>query len=263
LKKNHEQQKVVVKKFRDWVGFKWFPLALWALGTKSFTVLGRSRLEREYAINQYLYCHGISVPKIVHVSPKQSLVFQEFVEGENLVDIIKRIMMEKKDAAEKELDVVKSVGKLIAETHRLNVALGDCKPENIIVTREGKPCFVDLEQASRNGNQPWDVAEFIYYIGHYVPPLASAEEAEEITKAFIEGYLRAGGKPENVRKAASPRYTKVFSIFTQPHVMLALSNLCRKTGEQQNLKNRGFTFNSVLEKAKRPWVRRGSRSTAD
>jgi tRNA A-37 threonylcarbamoyl transferase component Bud32 len=263
LKKNFEQQKVVVKKFRDWVGFKWFPLALWALGTKSFTVLGRSRLEREYALNQYLYCHGISVPKIVHVSPKQSLVFQEFVEGKNLVDIIKYMLIEKEGGAEKELNVMRAVGELIAQTHRLNVALGDCKPENIIVTKEGKPCFVDLEQASRNGNQPWDIAEFLYYMGHYVAPLASAEAAEEIAKAFIEGYLQAGGKTENVRKAASPRYTKVFSIFTQPHVMLVLSNLCRKTGGQQNLKNIGLTFNTVLERAKRPWVKRGSHSTAD
>jgi len=263
LDKNHGQQKVVVKKFKDWVSFKWFPLALWALGTKSFAVLGRSRLEREYAINQYLYCHGVSVPKIVHVSPKQSLVFQEFVEGENLVDIIKRIMTEKKNMAGKELDVVKAVGKLIAETHRLNVALGDCKPENIIVTREGKPCFVDLEQASRNGDQTWDIAEFVYYMGHYVPTLASAEAVEEIAKAFIEGYLEAGGKAENVRKAASPKYTKVFSIFTQPHVMLALSKICRRTGEQQNVKNRSFTFNTVLERAKRQWAKRGSHSTAD
>jgi tRNA A-37 threonylcarbamoyl transferase component Bud32 len=263
LEKDHEQQKVVVKKFRDWVGFKWFPLALWALGTKSFAMLGQSRLEREYAVNQYLYCHGISVPKIVHVSPKQSLVFQEFIEGENLVDLIKRIMMEKNKASENEFNVIKAVSKLIAETHKLNVALGDCKPENIIVTREGKPCFVDLEQASRNGNQPWDIAEFLYYMGHYVSPLASAETAEEIAKTFIEGYLGAGGKTETVRKAASPKYTKVFSIFTQPHVMLVLSNLCRKTGGQQNLKNRSFTFNTVLEKAKHPWARRGSHSTAD
>lgn len=265
LNRNHEQQKVVVKKFRDWLGFKWFPLALWALGTKSFAVLGRSRLEREYAINQYLYSHGVSVPRIVHVSPKQSLVFQEFVEGENLVDIIKRIMTRKKEASEKELDVVKAAGKLIAETHKLNVALGDCKPENIIVTNEGKPCFVDLEQASRNGDQTWDIAEFLYYMGHYVPPLASAEAVEEIAKAFIEGYLEAGGKIETVGKASSPRYTKVFSIFTQPHVMLALSNLCRRTGsgQKQNMKNRSFTFNTVLERAKRSWGKRGSRSTVE
>jgi transcriptional regulator of met regulon len=100
-------------------------------------------------------------------------------------------------------------------------------------------------------------------MGHYVPTLASAEAVEEIAEAFIEGYLEAGAKAENVRKAASPKYTKVFSIFTQPHVMLALSNLCRRTGGQQNVKNRSFTFNTVLERAKRQWAKRGSHSTAD
>jgi len=230
LQKDHEKQRIVVKKFKDWVGFKWFPLALWALGTKSFAVLGRSRLEREYALNQFLQSQGASVPRILYVSPQQSLVFQEFVEGENLVEIIKRIMANEK-GAEKELALIREVGRKMAEAHRLGVALGDCKPENVIVTKEGKLYFVDLEQASRDGNQTWDIAEFLYYSGHYVPPLASAHPAELIAKSFIEGYLEAGGKRETVKKAASPRYTKVFSIFTQPHVILALSNLCRKTGE--------------------------------
>ncbi len=256
LQKDSEQQKVVVKKFKDWVGFKWFPLALWALGTKSFAVLGRSRLEREYALNQFLQCRGVAVPKILYISPKQSLVFQEFVEGENLVDLIKRVMANPKEA-EKELQLTKEVGRTIACAHRLGVALGDCKPENIIVTKEGKPFYVDLEQATRDGNQAWDVAEFLYYMGHYVPPLASADVAELIARKFIEGYLEAGGKKETVRKAASPRYTKVFSIFTQPQVIVALSNLCRKMGGQQNSKNRAFTINKVLEGAKRKWAKHG------
>jgi len=235
LQKDHEQQKVVVKKFKDWVGFKWFPLALWALGTKSFAVLGRSRLEREYALNQFLQGQGASVPRIIYISPQQSLVFKEFVEGENLVDLTKRVM-KKGERAEKELALVREAGRKIAEAHRLGVALGDCKPENLMVTKEGKIYLVDLEQASRDGNQTWDVAEFLYFSGHYVPPLKSADPAELIAKSFIEGYLEAGGKRETVKKAASPRYTKVFSIFTQPHVILALSNLCRKTGEQENSK---------------------------
>jgi len=241
LEKDHEQQKVVVKKFRDWVGFKWFPLALWALGTKSFAVLGRSRLEREYALNQYLQSKGAYVPRILYVSPQESLVFQEFVEGENLVDVIKRIMTEGK-RAEKELALIRDVGRKIAQVHRAGVALGDCKPENVIATKESKLYFVDLEQASRDGNQTWDIAEFLYYSGHYVPPLASADPAELIAKSFIEGYLEAGGKSETVKRAASPRYTKVFSIFTQPHVILALSNLCKKTSEQENSKQVVLTF---------------------
>jgi tRNA A-37 threonylcarbamoyl transferase component Bud32 len=228
--KDHEQQRVVVKKFKDWVGFKWFPLALWAIGTKSFAVLGQSRLEREYAINQFLQSQGLAVPKILYISPRESLIFQEFVEGENLTEVMKRVMAKGQEAG-KELELIREAGKRIAEVHRLGVALGDCKPENLIFANNGKLYFVDLEQASRDGNQTWDVAEFLYYSGHYVPPLASANLAELIAKTFIDGYLEAGGKRENIKKAASPRYTKVFSIFTQPHVILAISNLCRKIGE--------------------------------
>jgi len=229
LKKDKQEQKIVVKKFRDWTNFKWFPLALWSLGTKSFAVLGKSRLEREYAINQYLQNHGQTVPKILHISPKQRLVFQEFVEGRSLAETLKKIISAKNNSDIKtELELVKEAGKEIARAHQLGVSLGDCKPENIIVTKEGKLCFVDLEQASRDGNQAWDIAEFIYYSGHYLPPLSTTNKIELIATTFLEGYVEAGGKAENMKNAASPRYSKVFSLFTQPHVILALSKLCKR-----------------------------------
>jgi tRNA A-37 threonylcarbamoyl transferase component Bud32 len=228
FKRNHEKQKVVVKKFKDWYGFKWFPLALWTLGTKSFAVLGRSRLEREYSVNQFLHSQGFPVPRILYVSPQQSLVFKEFIEGKILTEIIKRIISSKEKSIV-EVALVREVGRKIAEAHMLGVSLGDCKPENIIVTKDGKTCFVDLEQATRNGNQAWDVAEFLYYSGHYVSPISTADAAATIAKEFIGGYLEAGGKQETVKKAGSARYTKVFSIFTPPQVLLAVSNICKRS----------------------------------
>jgi hypothetical protein len=36
-----------------------------------------------------------------------------------------------------------------------------------------------------------------------------------------------------VKKAASARYTKVFSVFTPPHVLLAISSICQKMGREQ------------------------------
>jgi tRNA A-37 threonylcarbamoyl transferase component Bud32 len=230
LRRNHEEQRFVVKKYRDWSNFKWFPLALWSLGTKTFAVLGRSRLEKEYAINQFLHGQGFPVPKILHVSLQKRLIFENFIEGEKMVETIKRIISSKEKAV-KEAAMVKEVGKRIAEAHRLGVSLGDCKPENFIVTKDGKIFFVDLEQAARDGNQTWDVAEFLYYSGHYVFPISSAKAASIIAKNFIEGYLEAEGRKETVKKAASARYVKVFSVFTPPHVIIAISNLCRKMGK--------------------------------
>lgn len=231
FRRNHKEHKIVVKKFKDWLGFKWFPLALWALGTKSFAVLGQSRLEREYALSQFLHSQGWPVPRVLYISLKERLIFKEFVEGENLSKIIQRLLTSKEKAAE-EVALIKAVGKRIAEAHRLGVALGDCKPENVIVTKDWTPYFVDLEQASRDGNQAWDVAEFLYYSGHYVSPIAPADAAELIAKEFIKGYLEAEGKKETIKKAGSARYTKVFSIFTSPHVILAISNLCKKMGTE-------------------------------
>lgn len=226
LRENGKEQKIVVKKFEDWFGFKWFPLALWTLGTKTFAMLGRSRLEKEYAINQFLRSHGLAVPKIFHVSTKEGLIFEEFVEGESLVGIIKQIILSGEKASE--VAFVREVGRKIAETHKLGVSLGDCKPENIIVAKDGRIFFVDLEQASRDGNHTWDIAEFLYYSGHYASPISPADSAELIAREFIEGYLEAGGENTTVKKAGSPRYTKVFSIFTPPHVILAISNVCKK-----------------------------------
>jgi len=230
LRRNHEEQKIVVKKFRDWSSLKWFTLALWSLGTKTFAVLGRSRLEKEYATNQFLQGQGFPVPKILYVSPQKRLIFEDFIEGEKMVETIKRIISSKEKAV-KEAAMVKEVGRKIAEAHKLGVSLGDCKPENFIVTKDGNTFFVDLEQAARNGNQTWDVAEFLYYSGHYVSPFSSAKAASIIAKSFIEGYLEAGGRKETVKKAASARYVKVFSIFTSPHVIIAISNLCRRMGK--------------------------------
>ncbi len=226
LKRNDEEEKFVVKRFRDWSDFKWFALALWAIGTKAFAVLGGSRLEREYATNQFLYSHGFPVPKVLYVSPQERLIFEEFIEGEKMVEVIKRIVLSKGNLA-KEIAIVRDVGRRIAEAHRLSVALGDCKPENIIVTKDSKTFFLDLEQATRHGDQAWDVAEFLYYSGHYVPPISSAEAAKVIAKNFVEGYLEAGGKKETVNKAKSARYVKVFSVFTPPHVILAISDTCK------------------------------------
>jgi tRNA A-37 threonylcarbamoyl transferase component Bud32 len=226
-----EERKIVVKSFRDWSSFKWFPLTLWALGTRTFAVLGRSRLERECAINQLLYSKGFAVPKILHVSHANRLVFMEYVEGENLSEVIKRIVnIKNNQRITKDSGLIRKVGEKIADVHALGIALGDTKPENLMVGQNGEIYMLDFEQASRNGDKVWDIAEFLYYAGHYVQPFVGTSSVELVTKAFIKGYLNAGGDVKLVKKAGNPKYTKVFSIFTLPLITLAISNICRKSG---------------------------------
>lgn len=230
---NNDREKVVVKRFKDWSSFKWFPLNLWALGTRTFAVLGRLRLERECAINQQLYRMGFDVPKILHVSHGERLIFMEYVEGEKLDKTIKRIVKSQTDESLKnELGIISRVGEKFAKVHALDIALGDTKPENIMVReKNGEICLLDLEQGSRKGDKVWDIAEFLYYTGHYLPPLVGTRPAELITKAFVEGYLEAGGDVKLVRKVGNPKYTKVFSIFTFPSVIFAISRICRQMGK--------------------------------
>ena len=229
ITKNGEEQKFVVKQFLDWSNLKWLSLTLWSFGTTSFSVLGQSRLEKEYAINTFLRSKGFPVPKIFYISHQNRLIFEEFIEGYVLVESIKRIIASNKTTNDAAL--VNEVGRKIAEVHSLGVSLGDCKPENFIVSKDGI-VLLDLEQATRDGNQAWDIAEFLYYSGHYSPPMSSTNAASIIARNFIEGYLEAGGKKETVKKAASARYTKVFSIFTPPHVILVISSICQKMGKE-------------------------------
>ena len=226
-----DEKRVLVKRFKDWSGFKWFSLNLWVLGTRKFAVLGKARLERECAISELLRNAGFNVPKVLHVSHSERLVFMEYIEGENLSNAIKRIAnpSSSSDDTSRDLEKLTRVGELLARVHSLNVALGDTKPENVIVDPNDNLYLLDFEQASHGGDKSWDVAEFLYYSGHYLPPLHSNDKAEAIANAFINGYLTAGGNVNVVKKAGTSKYTRVFSFFTTPSVLLTMATICRKT----------------------------------
>jgi tRNA A-37 threonylcarbamoyl transferase component Bud32 len=224
---DYGEQKVLVKRFKDLSSMKWFPLSMWSVGARTFALLGRSRLERECAINEVLREAGFRVPKLLHISASERLVFMEFVEGKNLGHTIKQIVLSPSvDQVSEELALVKKVGETYAKAHALKVALGDTKPENTIVTPDGSLCLLDFEQGSRNGDAAWDVACFLYYCGHYMPRNGE-DKAEAIARAFIDGYFGAGGETKAVKCAADTRYTRVFSIFTLPTILRAMANVCK------------------------------------
>jgi tRNA A-37 threonylcarbamoyl transferase component Bud32 len=230
---NGVERKVLVKRFKDWTGFKWFPLSLWSFGARNLAVLGRTRLEKECAISEVLRCEGIMVPKILHVSHSKRLVFMEFIEGEDLSRAIKRIAKAKGKEAEKDLAKIEKVGEVYAQVHALNVTLGDTKPENVIFDPDDNVYLLDFEQASHEGDKAWDIAVFLYYAGHYLQPLYSNGKAQAIAKAFVSGYLKGGGNVATVKKAGNTKYTRIFSVFTMPSVMAAIANVCRKTGKTE------------------------------
>jgi tRNA A-37 threonylcarbamoyl transferase component Bud32 len=223
------ENKVLAKRFKDWSGLKWFPLSLWSFGARSFAVSGQARLAKECAINEFLRGEGFNVPKILHVSNAERIVFMEYINGENLSEAIK-VLATSTDltSASDLIDKVWRVGEIFARVHSLNVALGDTKPDNVLIKQDGTIFLIDFEQATKEGDQAWDVAVFLYYSGHYLQPFYSNSKAESLTKAFIAGYLKGGGKIINVKKAGAPKYTRVFSIFTPPPTIRAISDICKK-----------------------------------
>jgi Kae1-associated kinase Bud32 len=229
-----KETKVLVKRFKDWSGFKWFPLSIWSLGARTFAVLGKSRLAKECAISEVLRCEGFNVPKILHVNNNERLVFMEYIEGENLSNAVKRFATSNvEEEKDRELENIERVGETYARVHSLNVTLGDTKPENIIIATNGDLYLLDFEQASRGDDKAWDIAEFLYYSGHYLQPPYGNGKATLIANSFIKGYLKGGGDLNTVRRAGAAKYTRVFSIFTTPSVILAMSNACKTAREQK------------------------------
>jgi Kae1-associated kinase Bud32 len=227
------KRKVLAKRFKDWSGFKWFPLSLWSFGARSFSVSGQARLAKECAISELLYGNGFNVPKILYASNAERLVFMEYIEGESLSNQIKQFGNGNDEAENaKVLGIVAQVGQTLALVHNQHVVLGDTKPDNVLVKPDGTVFLIDFEQAQQGGDKAWDIAVFLYYCGHYLQPFESNLKAEAIAEAFIEGYLRAGGNVEDIRKAGSPKYTRVFSIFTMPTIILTISNTCKKQGKK-------------------------------
>jgi hypothetical protein len=220
----------IVKRYPTWISLKWVPLALWTLGTQNFSVLGRSRIERESATTKLLNRIGIPVPQILYMSFKDRLLLREYVEGENLNDILKTAIRRGR-LDDREASALQQVGGMMAAIHGAGVTLGDCKPENFIITDNDDLFIIDLEQGARGGNAAWDVAEFLYISGHYVGPLDPLKGMVDATQGFIDGYVGGGGEMRFVNDAAKLKYTKVFTPITLPQVIYVIAKTCRNQSE--------------------------------
>lgn len=228
-KSNQDEKKIIVKRFRDWTGFKWFPLSLWSLGARTISVLGRTRLAKEYEFNSFLSNKGINVPKILHVSHKNRLIFMEYIEGEDLSQIIKKFM--KSEVIQKNnsyLSLFKDLGKLFAKIHKNDLTLGDTKPENIIIDPNGKIFLLDFEQSAFGGDKSWDIAVFLYFIGHYLSPFYKKDLVLLLINSFLSGYLINGGRIQDIRKVSKSKYTRIFSVLIMPNFLALVSNTCKK-----------------------------------
>ncbi len=215
--------KMVVKRFSDWFGFKWFTLNIVALGAKIFSISGKERLSNEYGMACYMADKGLPIQRILYVSMKEKTLIKDYIKGVSYSKIVKEAKADKLEDLKKDF---RAVGSFLGKVHSMDVTLGDTKPENFICRTDGV-VSVDLEQASKGGDKAWDVAEFLYYSGHYSLTLNKAVRA--IPDSFIEGYL-LDGRPSTLRKAAGLNYIKVFSFWTPALIIRHIAIELKKAG---------------------------------
>ena len=217
----------VAKRFTDWHGFKWFTLNLVSFGSKIFALSGRTRMTNEYGTNRYLSKKGLKVPQIVHASVKQRILVEEYVSGTPMNQFVSQALAQS-TLTRPQYHLAESLGESLAFTHQVGVAVGDSKPENF-VAKEGEIFTVDLEQAGKHGDYAWDIAELLYYAGHYSTTPTPTGGLSELIEAFTRGYARRGDASE-LRRAAGARYIKVFSLWTAAPIILEISRSLRSAG---------------------------------
>ncbi len=217
------RKRVIAKTYQNWYGLKWIPLSLWTIGSQNFDIIGERRLSNEYRMNRSLRSHGLNAPEIYHVSMPRLTIIEEFIAGRGFDNITRRCLARSEDDL---LAAIGHLGEEISKIHDVGITLGDSKPDNAILDEKGKIWFVDLEQASEGGNPSWDLAEFLYYSGHYS---LRWQRVKYLSTVFLEGYLKAGRK-DVVREISSSKYKRIFGVMTAPHIVMGISNLCRDYG---------------------------------
>jgi tRNA A-37 threonylcarbamoyl transferase component Bud32/predicted nucleotidyltransferase len=213
-------EKYVVKKFTNWYNVKWFILNIAAYGTKMFALSGKARLANEYGINRLLASNKMHVPDIVTISLKDRMLVQRFIPGINGLEFYGNAFASP-GLTEKQKYIAQKIGTTIAEIHALDIAIGDCKPENFVITDEEEIFVLDLEQGERKGDKTWDIAEFLYFSGHFGSHYTGG--IKDFVKCFIDGYC-IQGKKGVLRKASNFRYSRVFLGWTAPPIIQSIAS---------------------------------------
>jgi len=220
------KERLVAKKFTDWHDFKWFTLNLVSFGSKFFSVSGKVRMTNEYGINRYLARKHLSVPEMIHISLNERILIENYVPGKPMDKLVAE-MVNQQTLSPSQLRIAEQLGATLSRIHQVGVSVGDAKPENF-VAKDDEIYTLDLEQGGKRGDYAWDVAELLYYSGHYSRNPIPTRGLMELMEGFIKGYSKHGAISE-LRKAAGVKYLKVFSIWTPAPVLLEIARILRNT----------------------------------
>jgi Kae1-associated kinase Bud32 len=200
LEGEHGFKPAVIKYYRSTSSAKWVAVYLAALHISKPRTKPLSRLQAEYHYNRELRRLGFKVPEPLLVDVRRAIAAYTYIEGQNLVDILKENSIPRE---------YYEYGTLLAKLHSENIVLWDSNPTNIIKASDGL-YIVDLEQArksSRLEEKALDIAIAVYYTIPYNIN-GVAERGELLAKGYIDG----GGDPKVVLEASKYKYASPFSI---------------------------------------------------
>jgi tRNA A-37 threonylcarbamoyl transferase component Bud32/predicted nucleotidyltransferase len=210
------EKSVVIKNYTDVRSLKWALLGVWASTANRFSTAPVSRMDREYGMTIGLKGMGVLVPDVLAVAPGERIMVKEFVSGPTLGSVINSYLK----GSSADLGPMSEYGSLVARVHSAGIALGDAKPNNVIVSQQGL-CLTDLEQTFPGGDRAWDIAEFLYYTAK----LSIREDAmERVARSFLESYTKSGDRT-SVLKARGQKYFGPFRPFLTPGMAKMLRDL--------------------------------------
>ena len=212
---------IVAKKFGKLKGVKWAALNAWSASTAStfkhsFKVDPLFRLGTEYKALMYLrYELGLNTPTILVVDLQRRILVTSQVEGKNMSHIIQNSLEKESIAGGENNFLIRTIGNQIAMIHSTQSALGNIKPNNVIISNSNDSnsgiFFTDLEQFvfsdDQHGSDPiWDIIQILCWS---LKRTKNIPIAKEIVREFFTGYFSCGHlSTANIRSTTMKEYIR-------------------------------------------------------
>jgi len=133
-----------------------------------------------------LHDRNIPVPKLVAYDAVEKVMVTEFLRGENVDDVLKKLASGTTIGASEE-DVIRRCGMGLAQIHNAGFSLIDTQPVNCIwIASEKKIYFTDLEFCTRDDKIVWDVGFFICFLSLRLP----SDIKKKARELFLGGYQK-------------------------------------------------------------------------
>lgn len=212
---------IVAKKFAKLKGVKWAALNAWSASIAStfkhsFKVDPLFRLGTEYKALMYLRDDlGLNTPTILVLDLERRILVTSKVEGKNMSHIIQNSLERESTAGGENNFWIRTIGKQIAMIHSTKSALGNVKPNNVIINNSngsnGGIFFTDLEQFvfsdDHHGSDPiWDIIQILCWS---LKRTKNIPIAKEIVREFFTGYFSCGHlSTANIRSTLMKEYIR-------------------------------------------------------